>query len=402
MKLKGKIIFIALPLVVVASMVVAFFVQFFDLLRYGSYQITFSAFLTFTIFIGILINLAEFFASKIDKNATLNTFFVSLFLLIFLLTSDDFSRSLRYLGVPFGEPTKIFVLYINPLISHLAFIFAAFFTLKFYEHDFGLHLKKRLFFFILGLLFIVQIFTHVFQFYKLSLIIAAIETIGVITYFSFVMYKLRNRSDFVPIELTYCIITILSLCYFYNEFSFYQGIHIAGVISILFIFIALCFIFIYLNFLVIKTKDADMLDEIKQKELELTSSTHIYATCFKTFDCFVNKTLLTFPSKKSKEFFALLVILRGKSLSMDKAITYLYPDKDIDKAKVSYRDVIWKLRKYFNEINFKGVSFRRGLTLLDTRFISCDYYDKLDNNKEIDIEEFLPEYDWSIELNVVD
>ena len=48
--------------------------------------------------------------------------------------------------------------------------------------------------------------------------------------------------------------------------------------------------------------------------------------------------------------------MEGKSLSMDKAITYLYPDKDYDLAKISYRDIIWKLRHFWE--NHKDCWFR--------------------------------------------
>ena len=104
--------------------------------------------------------------------------------------------------------------------------------------------------------------------------------------------------------------------------------------------------------------------------------------------------------KKSKELFALLVALNGKSLSMDKAITFLWPDKDVDKAKVSYRDIVWKLRKFFESINSKGVEFKRGLIILKREYIECDFYDLLKSDGEIDMEEFMPEYDWSLNFEI--
>ena len=85
---------------------------------------------------------------------------------------------------------------------------------------------------------------------------------------------------------------------------------------------------------------------------------------------------------------------------MDKAITYLWPDKDLDKAKVSYRDVIWKLRKLFDSIHFYGVTFKRGVTFLDKKDLECDFYDLLQQKKEIDMEDFMPEYDWSLGFEI--
>ena len=65
---------------------------------------------------------------------------------------------------------------------------------------------------------------------------------------------------------------------------------------------------------------------------------------FGQFDCFVNDHLVNFSSSKSKELFALLIALNGKSLTMEHAITLLWPDRPIDQAKIIYRDAVWRLR----------------------------------------------------------
>ena len=42
-----------------------------------------------------------------------------------------------------------------------------------------------------------------------------------------------------------------------------------------------------------------------------------------SFDCFINENIVNFSSAKSKELFALLLLLNGKSLTMDYAISVL-------------------------------------------------------------------------------
>lgn len=118
---------------------------------------------------------------------------------------------------------------------------------------------------------------------------------------------------------------------------------------------------------------------------------------FNSFECFINNSVVEFSSCKSKELFALLLTYNGKSLSMNDAISQLWPDKDIDKAKILYRDAVWRLRKTLSEYNINNVSFERAKLLLDKNNISCDYWDYLNGN-DIKIKGiFLKSYDWALE-----
>ena len=121
-------------------------------------------------------------------------------------------------------------------------------------------------------------------------------------------------------------------------------------------------------------------------------------TMFNSFDCFINNHIVSFSSSKSKELFALLLALNGKSLTMSQAITCLWPDKDIEKAKVLYRDAVWRLRSTLEEIEFPCVDFQRALLVLDKTNIKCDYYDFLNSKKKIANEAFLQSYDWSFDF----
>ncbi len=117
---------------------------------------------------------------------------------------------------------------------------------------------------------------------------------------------------------------------------------------------------------------------------------------FGSFDCFYNSRLVKFSSSKSKELLALLVVHRGKSLTMEQVITFLWPDKQIDKAKILYRDAVWRLRQTLQEIDFNCVNFSRASLSLNTKNIKCDYYDLLDKKSKHFPGEFLISYEWSI------
>lgn len=117
---------------------------------------------------------------------------------------------------------------------------------------------------------------------------------------------------------------------------------------------------------------------------------------FGDFDCFINKRLVKFSSSKSKELFALLLVYNGKSLSMNNAITALWPDKDLEKSKKLYRDAVWRLRETLNEIGFNCVEFGRANLSLNKENIHCDYYDYLSGKDKKYHEEFLNSYEWSL------
>ena len=104
--------------------------------------------------------------------------------------------------------------------------------------------------------------------------------------------------------------------------------------SLLFFVVIMGYAFIYAHFLISKTKGYYVYEENEHRRKMEAPHNKMKVTCFHTFDCYLGDAHLEFPSKKSKEFFALLVVLRGKALSMDKAITYLWPEKDIDLETV--------------------------------------------------------------------
>lgn len=95
----------------------------------------------------------------------------------------------------------------------------------------------------------------------------------------------------------------------------------------------------------------------------------------------------------------LLIALVGNSLTMSQAITYLWPNKDNEKAKILYRDAVWRLRETLEEIRFPCVNFGRAILTLDKSNIKCDYYDYLSKKRRLkDSDIFLISYDWADEF----
>ena len=121
---------------------------------------------------------------------------------------------------------------------------------------------------------------------------------------------------------------------------------------------------------------------------------------FDGFDCFVDGKPVLFSSAKSKELFALLIAYNGNSLTMADAINHLWQNSDIEKAKILYRNAVFRLRKTLTDIGVNCVGYGRALLTLDKTHISCDYWDFLQTDNGAYRGEFCKSYDWSIEYLV--
>ncbi len=126
-------------------------------------------------------------------------------------------------------------------------------------------------------------------------------------------------------------------------------------------------------------------------------SIHLDIKTFDTFECYLNGRPLEFTSGKSKELFALLVVYNGKTLTITDAIAHLWADHDPDKAKILYRDAVWRLRKTLQKVNFDCITSSYGEIALKKENISCDFWDYCEGKKSGYNGEFLKNYDWSLE-----
>lgn len=129
---------------------------------------------------------------------------------------------------------------------------------------------------------------------------------------------------------------------------------------------------------------------------EIGGATEMTVKTFGSFECFIGDEIVSFSSAKSKELFALLITYRGKSLSMTDAISQLWPDHDVEKAKKLYRDAVWRLRKTLRDAGFNCVTFGRANLSLIKDNIRCDVWNFLDGEKSLYGGEFLKNYEWSI------
>ena len=118
---------------------------------------------------------------------------------------------------------------------------------------------------------------------------------------------------------------------------------------------------------------------------------------FDGFDCFADDKLVMFSSAKSKELFALLITYNGKSLTMTDAINHLWANSELEKAKVLYRNAVFRLRKTLTDIGVDCVGFERAMLTLDKTHVQCDYWDYLQSAKGAYRGEFCKCYDWSVE-----
>lgn len=139
------------------------------------------------------------------------------------------------------------------------------------------------------------------------------------------------------------------------------------------------------------------LSEISNMTRKMTVKT------FGSFDCFIDDHIVKFSSYKSKELFALLIAYNGKTLTMNDAISQIWPDVAVDKSKILYRDAVWRLRKTLDEHHFDCVEFKRARLVLNKSNICCDFWDYLSKRKSDYNGEFMKNYDWSISyLTILD
>lgn len=140
----------------------------------------------------------------------------------------------------------------------------------------------------------------------------------------------------------------------------------------------------------------DIIDSLNIDEIRITYKT------IGGFDMKINDIAVPFNCKKAKELLALLVFKRGAFIEMSEAISYLWPDKDIDRSKRLYRDAVYRLRHTLNNVGVEDcVVFQRARLRLNYNNSQCDYWDFLDGKKIIQEGLFMPSYDWGAEVQAL-
>jgi two-component system LytT family response regulator len=119
---------------------------------------------------------------------------------------------------------------------------------------------------------------------------------------------------------------------------------------------------------------------------------------FDGFDIFVDGAPVDFRSKKSKELLAFAVNKDGAYATMEEAVEALWPNKDSETGKISYRDSVWKLKRTLNENGLDSlVEFQRGRFRVNKNTASCDAWDVIHGNSSVtSIVSYLPTYEWAM------
>lgn len=125
--------------------------------------------------------------------------------------------------------------------------------------------------------------------------------------------------------------------------------------------------------------------------------------CAGPFDLFLNGRRISFSSTKAKELLALLTAYQGSTLTMNDAISHLWPERDAELAKKLYRDAVWRLRKTLkdNEIG-DLVIFEKAKASISTSNVYCDFWDLMNGkNESFDNNQFMFNYPWRSEFTTM-
>ncbi len=125
---------------------------------------------------------------------------------------------------------------------------------------------------------------------------------------------------------------------------------------------------------------------------------------FGHFNVFYKGQIIHFTNAKAKELLALCVDIQGGTLTMERAISILWEDREYDaKVKSLYRKAVIYLNSLFREYNeFKIFENNRGACHINKEEVTCDYFDYLDGKITLGHEftgEYMYDYSWAEETN---
>lgn len=125
----------------------------------------------------------------------------------------------------------------------------------------------------------------------------------------------------------------------------------------------------------------------------------VFLRTFSHFDCFLGQTPVDFDRAKAKELLALLADRRGATVTMEEAITCLWPEKAPELSKKLYRDAVCRLRLTLGKYRIPEIlEVKRARLFLRTQYCRCDLWDYLDGKTPGAFTgEYLRPYEWSVE-----
>lgn len=380
----------------------------FNLWNSISFDSNFLSYLVFGIFI-VLITLFSACVSVFKKRqfGLLSlAFLISLFLQ-FLSTIDAYSIVCRLFPI-----FKFSHLYTFSALT--ALIYFVIMLITFLKQT--IHNKKNtLICAIIILINIVFILLFLFNFgAQLSYLFLFPSAISLLFYLYYFALEIVNKK---PFAVTKTSIYLISIYMIFIQFADNTGFYEVGARTV-YDYMCLILIALIFNFVISSLKNINQeillkedlenkINSIKNQKLKyqiisgaLQKNCEIKIYTFSQFTIFVDDIPMQFKSAKSKELLALLIDRQGGSLSMEEVIVNLYPDKDLDLAKKSYRDNIIKLKNSLLEYGIRDlINVERAKISLNKNIISyCDYWDFLSNpNQNIIIDDYMLSYDWSID-----
>lgn len=137
-----------------------------------------------------------------------------------------------------------------------------------------------------------------------------------------------------------------------------------------------------------------------RRKFHIVDEPKVYFQTMPRFEVFVNGELLPISKRKVKEYLALLVDFAGSSVTSEQAITYLWEDRpNDDTTKALLRMTAKRLRDVLSreKIDFILIE-EKGVRAIDTRKVSCDYYQILDGDRQAMKKyhgEYMVEYSWA-------
>lgn len=143
----------------------------------------------------------------------------------------------------------------------------------------------------------------------------------------------------------------------------------------------------------------EQIERVK-KLFHIRQKRKVYFQTIPRFEVFVDDHLLPISKKKVKEYLALLVDFAGCSVTSEQAITYLWEDRpDDDTTKALLRMTAKRLRDVLmqEKIDFLLIE-ENGVRAIDTKTVSCDYYQILDGDYSAMRKyqgEYMVEYSWA-------
>ncbi len=146
-----------------------------------------------------------------------------------------------------------------------------------------------------------------------------------------------------------------------------------------------------------KEKLQDVIGRIKES---LDSEREIFAQTFGVFDLKIDGKRVDFALSKAKEMLAYLFYRQGKSVPMSEMISALWPDHDVEKSKLLYRNAKSRLDLLLRQNGIEHiVRFSRGKAYINIDACTCDLWRFLNDENDLSYNyEFLISYDWSVDM----